>query len=87
MKFKKKWLQNLVHDDVNDGEIMEDEIVDTTRWSVRHNIVFNYNEKFFEIEYSRAATELQDERPFDFSPDDIECKEVFPVERMVIRYE
>ena len=87
MKFKKKWLQNLICDDVNDGETMEDEIVDTTRWSVRHNIVFKYNEKFFEIEYSRAATELQDERPFDFSPDDVECKEVFPVERMVIRYE
>ena len=87
MKFEKKWLQNLIHNDVDDGEVVENKIVKTSRWSIHHEIVFKYNERFFETQYSTASTEAQDERPFDYNPDNIEWKEVFLVEKMVTVYE
>ncbi len=89
MKFKRDWLQDLVWDDVDDAEIMENEIVDTSRWSIHHAVVFKLkcNEKFYQTHYSVGATENQDENPYEYDPDEIECKEVFPVEKTVIVYE
>lgn len=52
-----------------------DRIVDTTRWSIIHEIVFEDNEKFYMTTYSEGATECQDERPWEYD-DKIECTEV-----------
>lgn len=87
MEFEKKWLQDLVWEDVDDGEIIVNEIVDTSRWSNIYNLVFKYDGKYYQTSYSVGATEIQDESPFEWSPDMIECKEVFPVEKTVIVYE
>lgn len=51
-------------------------IVDTTRWSEIHDIVFTHDGKFYETSYSQGLTELQDEAPFEHSSDEIECYEV-----------
>lgn len=50
-------------------------IVDTTRWSIIHEIVFEDNGKFYMTTYSEGATEYQDERPWEYD-DEIECTEV-----------
>lgn len=50
-------------------------IVDTTRWSIVHEIVFEDHEKFYMTTYSEGATEIQDERPWEYD-DEIECTEV-----------
>lgn len=50
-------------------------IVDTTRWSIIHEIVFEDNGKFYMTTYSEGATEIQDERPWEYD-DEIECTEV-----------
>lgn len=87
MKFKKQWLQDLVWDDVDDGEIVLNEITDTSRWSVHYDLVFKFGDKFYRTHYSRGATENQDESPFEWEPDEIDCEEVFPTEKTVIVYE
>jgi hypothetical protein len=50
-------------------------IVNTTRWSIIHEIVFEDNGKFYMTTYSEGATEYQDERPWEYD-DEIKCTEV-----------
>ena len=54
---------------------IEDTIIDQDRWTLLHEIVFEYNGKYYTTQYSKGATELQDESPWEFE-DSIECYEV-----------
>lgn len=45
------------------------------RWSVGHEIVFEWEGKFWKAEYSEAATESQDEGPWEYQKE-VECTEV-----------
>ena len=58
-------------------EIIEDNIVDNTRWSIIHDFVWQEvaTGKFFSGTYSRGATEQQDESPFEYD-DEVELTEV-----------
>jgi hypothetical protein len=58
------------------------EIVDHSRWSVRHSIVFTYNGRHYSTTYSVGATEYQDERPWEHE-DEVEVTEVQLVEKLV----
>ncbi len=89
MKFKKEELQDLLWDDIEDEakwEIIEDKIIENTRWSILHRLIYKYDGKFYETSYSVGATEQQDERPFEYDDDIIECHEVEPVEVTVTKY-
>lgn len=61
---------------------ISDKIKDTSRWSVHHEIVFQYDNKFYKTYYSVGATEQQDESAWEYD-DDIECFEVKLVEKLV----
>lgn len=50
-------------------------IVNTTRWLIIHEIVFEDKGKFYMTTYSEGATEYQDERPWEYD-DEIKCTEV-----------
>lgn len=50
-------------------------IVNTTRWSIIHEIVFEDNGKFYMTTYSKGATECQDESPWEYD-DEVKCTEV-----------
>jgi len=63
-----------------------DEIVDTTRWSVVHERIVRYDGKLYSAPYSEGATESQDESPYEYDADMIECEEVEPYEKTVIAY-
>lgn len=52
-----------------------DEITDTTRWSIMHEIVFKDNGKFYLTTYSVGATEMQLESPWEYESK-VECIEV-----------
>lgn len=80
MKFAKEDLQDEI------GETILDEITDTTRWSVLRRRVFAFEGKCYETNYSHGATEIQDERPYEYDPEIIECKEVFPTEVTTVIY-
>lgn len=88
-KFKGETLRELVYEDLpkEDGyEIVEKKLVDTSRWSTNHSLVFTYQGKYYQTSYSVGATENQCEEPFEYN-DEVECAEVHPVEKTVIVYE
>lgn len=74
-------------DDWFDGERLEFslvscELVDTTRWSHVHEVVYKdlLTGKFWMSSYRTGATECQDESPYEYDGDEIELTEVVPVE-------
>lgn len=87
MKFSKEDLQDLARGDHRDEfEVIKDEIVDTSRWSNIYEMIFKYDDRFYQTSYSVGATECQDERPYEYESDEIECDEVIPVEVTKIEY-
>lgn len=62
-------------------DALEDTIIDNSRWSIHHKIIFKYEDKFYEAYYSVGATESQDEGPWDYE-DEVDCTEVKQVEVM-----
>lgn len=70
-KFSKEYLQER---DLPYSAIL-DKIIDTSRWSIIHEIVFEDNGKFYSTMYSEGATEMQDESPWEYD-NIIECTEV-----------
>jgi hypothetical protein len=87
--FDKEQLKLVIWEDSELLELIKDDITDTGRWSVHHEMVFKDVEtgKFYLTNYSIGATEQQDERPFEYGPDEIECDEVAQVERTILVYE
>lgn len=81
-KFDKKYLMDEL--DLPYSAI-KDDIVDTSRWSIHHKIVFEDNGKFYETYYSEGATECQDESPWEYE-DEIECYEVELKEVKVMKW-
>ena len=73
VKFSKDYLKNEL--DLPYENTIVDKIIDTTRWSIVHEIVFEDKGKFYQTTYSEGATEYQDERPWEYE-DEIECMEV-----------
>ena len=85
--FTKQFLKDILRDNVDDAEIISDEIVDTRRWSIDHELIFRFENKFYRVSYSVGATEMQDERPFENEDDEIECTEVQPVQIIKVEYQ
>jgi len=54
---------------------VEDKVVDNSRWSVQHEIIFEYDGKFYITSYSVGATEMQDESPWEYDKT-VDCWEV-----------
>lgn len=84
MKFTKSFLKEAVPD--LGADLLVNELVDNTRWSLMYRRVFCWGEKYYETYFSVGATECQDEGPYDNEPDEIECDEVFPHEVKIIEY-
>lgn len=58
-------------------EAIEDKIIDTLRWSAIHKIVFQDKDgSFWSTTYSCGLTELQDEHPWEYDGEKIECTKV-----------
>jgi hypothetical protein len=54
---------------------IKNDIVDTGRWSIHHEIIFAHDGKFYQTYYSEGATEMQDESPWEYE-NEVECVEV-----------
>ena len=65
-------------------ELVSDTLVDTTRWSLIHEVIFKKDDKFFKTSYSIGATESQYESPWEYG--DGEVVEVTPVEVTTTEY-
>jgi hypothetical protein len=86
MLFSKQFLRDVVNDDNDQVEVMQNELLHNSRWAQHFVCVFKYQEKYYEIEYSRGISEHQDERPFEYDASYIECDEVQPVIVPTIEY-
>jgi hypothetical protein len=86
VKFNKRDLEELLEDDHGDFKKIKCDMVDKTRWSIVNELVFQYKNEFYKTTYSYGATESQDERPFEYDPEEIECEEVYPVQKTITVY-
>lgn len=87
MKFKKRDLINLAENDrAPNFTLIRRELIDTTRWSIVNSCVFEFEGKLYCTTYSYGATECQDESPYEYDDDEIECDEVFALEVTVTKY-
>lgn len=68
------------------GKIIKDELIDTSRWSLHYLMIFEFDGKTYSVTYSRGATESQDEQPFEYEGEYVDCYEVKPVEKTVIEW-
>lgn len=85
MKFKKEQMQELVYEDEADmngdiGSKISEEICGTDRWTNTYEMIFKVGQKFYQTYYRVGATEMQDESPFEYDKDEIDCPEVEKVE-------
>ncbi len=87
MKFPKEQLLDILYG----HDLVDDKIVDVTRWSIVHEVVFRVRSsgpiatKFYRVRYSRGATEMQDERPWE-GMNDVECEEVTQIPVTVLQW-
>lgn len=70
-------------------KLVQDELVDTSRWSNIHERIYQNLEdgKFYSTSYSTGATECQDETPYEYDGDVIEFIEVKAVEKTITVFE
>lgn len=62
---------------------IENKIVERTRWSLIHEIVFkDLDGKYYHTTYEDGATEMQEEAPWEYD-DEVECIEVKRIKRYV----
>lgn len=80
-------LEFALGDNAEGFKLIEDKLVDTSRWSEIHEIVIQRNSdgKFFKDSYSVGATEQQDEQPWEY--EDPDFTEVFKKEVTTFIYE
>jgi len=71
MKFTKEFLI-----DQRDRGYIDEGEDGRSRWSIHCWGVFEHKGKFYRTVFSVGATECQDERPYEYDDDDIECPEV-----------
>lgn len=73
----------LPHWGQNGVQIVEDKIIDNSRWSIHHSLIFKWLDgKFYETSYRVGATESQDEQAWEYD-ETIPCTEVAQVEKVV----
>lgn len=86
INISKETMKLILWENLDNTEILVDDIIDNSRWSIMHLFIFKYTDgKIYETTYSIGATESQDERPWEYE-DEVECVEVEPYEKMVIDY-
>ncbi len=81
--FSKEQMLEILNDDV--GEVVRDEIVGKTRWSLTHELIFALDGKLYKTLYNVGATETQDEGPWEYDKE-VWCTEVERYEKTVHAY-
>ena len=71
---------------IDDVEVIEEKIVDTSRWSIIYELIVRIGNKFYKTYYSVGATECQDESPWEHESE-VVFNEVHQVEKIVKDWE
>ncbi len=77
--FPKELLQGMSWGDCEEGyTILETQQTGTSRWSIHYTQIFSAPDgNLYKTGFSRGATEMQDESPYEYAGDMIECEQVF----------
>lgn len=67
------------------GRLIEDKVIGNTRWAIKHRLVFQYEDKYYQTYYYIGATECQDIPPWE-GEDKVECIEVEEQEVTVLQW-
>lgn len=84
-QFTGEFCRDVVYGDAEGAKVISDTIYETSRWSVLHELIFEYEGKIYRTGYSEGATEMQDESPFEYDTT-VECDEVEAREVLVTQY-
>lgn len=82
IKIPKDEMLNILDDG---ADVVRDKIAGTSRWSIKHELIFKRDGKLYRVHYSVGATESQDESPWEYT-DPVECTEVRAVQVSVTDY-
>lgn len=88
MKIPSPEARDIIQNDHSEWKEIEVNLEDNGRWSIHFKGVFQHipTDRFYSISWSEAATEQQDEKPFEYT-DEVEFKEVFPIQKTITVYE
>lgn len=78
MKIFKEEARDILWGDSDNGELIQDDIIGHSRWSVEHEIVIRYKGDYYIGYYSKGATEHQDEQAWEYE----EEVEFFPAKKV-----
>lgn len=83
--FHRQDMQDVAQDESDIMIKIKDTIVDNSRWSIQHEMIFKDNAtgKHYISFFNRGATEYQDERPYEYDDKMIKCVEVEEKEVLV----
>jgi len=68
LKLTGKEARDIVNEEGDDFERVEEKMEDTTRWSIHYSAIHKQisTGKYFIFYFSRGATEMQDEEPYEY---------------------
>ncbi len=78
MKFSKEFLLDRLGE-----KPIDEKIIGQSRWAIQRSEIFEHEGKFYLTVYSVGATEMQDEGPYEYAPEEIECPEMHKVSKTV----
>lgn len=83
--FPKELLKDILAEDTEDFELLEETLVESTRWSLHYEAIFKEvaTGKTYRTGYSTGATECQDESPYEYDADDVAVHEVEQIDVVV----
>ena len=61
-------------------------ITGVSRWSIHSTAICEFEGRFYQLDYKEAATEIQDEVPFEWAEEPITIPEVVAVEKVMTVY-
>lgn len=88
MKLSPEEARRVVYEDTSDFELIEKNVIDTSRWSIQYEGVFKHieTEKFYRLYWDVGATEYQDSSPFEYETDYVPLEEVVLKEVLVKKW-
>jgi hypothetical protein len=58
-------------------KIIKNQESSSSRWSIYYELIFQLDDKFYQASYSRGATEIQDESPWEYEKE-VQCTVLEP---------
>jgi hypothetical protein len=83
-KFKSQDLRDMLWGDSDSLKLVQDEITGTSRWATENTVVFEHDGHLFVSGYRGSVGDNEGDY-WDYE-DEVECDEVFPVEKSVTVY-